>query len=132
MSQSNPPLHAAIAQRSTHSTESLNRFEEAVMNTVARFIFYILFILGGLLFIFMGLVGAGAGFGHGGPNTSPIGLFLMGGIAAILTGFYGMIRGLGMREVSPSGSVAERFASRDLVILVIVWGVCLVLGALIH
>jgi hypothetical protein len=105
------------------------RFEEFSMNTIARFIFYILFILGGLLFIFMGLVGAGAGFGHGGPNTSPVGLFLLGGIAAVLTGIYAMIRGLGKVDASSSGTAVTRIATLDGVILVILWGVCLVFGA---
>ena len=101
------------------------------MNTVARFIFYILFILGGALSILMALI-SGIGFGHGGPNTSPIGLFVLGGIAAIVTGIYAMTRGLGMREVSPSGTVTERFASRDVVILVVLWGVCLAVGAFVR
>jgi hypothetical protein len=101
------------------------------MNTVLRIGFYILLLLGGALFIFMGLIGAGAGFGHGGPNTSPIGLFLMGGIAAIVTVIYAIIRGLGKIDVSPTGTAVTRFATLDGVILVVLWGVCLVFGAML-
>ncbi len=99
------------------------------MNTVARIFLYILFILGGLLFIFMGLISAGAGFGHGGPSTSPTGLFLMGGIAALLTGIYAIVRGLGRVVVSPNGTATTRFATLDAGILIVVWVACLAIGA---
>jgi len=77
----------------------------------------------------MGLVGAGAGFGHGSPNSSPSGLFLLGGIAAVLTALYAIIRGLGKVDVSPAGAGVNRFATLDIVILIVLWVVCLVFGA---
>ena len=102
------------------------------MNTVARIIFYLLFILGGLLFIVMGFLGAGVGFGHGGPNNNAhIGLFLMGGIAALVTGIYAMFRGLGTEVVLPNGTISTRFASVDAVILIVLWVACLGIGAFV-
>ena len=101
------------------------------MHPLLRIGLYILFILAGLLLLVMTFLSAGFGMGHGGPSKAPIGLYLMGGIAAILTALYAIFRGLGKADVSSSGASTIRFATIDLVVLGVLWAACLAFGAAI-